>query len=458
MALAGQRLIRNTVSMGGIVVATISAVLFLIVFLLDLLGLHTNPYLGIVFFLILPGFFIGGLLLIPLGLVLARRRVAAGKPVQITWPRLDLNERSHRRTVFIVLVLTLANVVIVSLAAYRGIEFMDSPTFCGQVCHEVMEPEFAAFQDGPHSRVSCVQCHIGPGAPWFVRSKLSGTRQVFAVLLNTYSHPIESPVQNLRPARETCEQCHWPAKFHGDIVNVRREYADDEQGTETATAMRVHVGGGSAQTGVATGIHWHMNIANEVYYKPSDDTRRVIPYVRVKDYTGAEREYYAEGATEQSVATNPQQVRRMDCVDCHNRPSHPFSPSPERAVDAAIAAGELTRTLPFVRREAVAALKENYPDTATADQQIATRLTDFYQKQLNDQYSTRRPDVDRAILVAQRVYGRNVFPRMKVTWGTHPNNIGHIDSPGCFRCHDDQHKTKDGRVIRQDCELCHDIS
>ncbi len=456
MALAGQRLIRNTVSMGGIVVATISAVLFLVVFFLDLLGLHTNPYLGIVFFLILPGFFISGLLLIPLGLVLARRRVAAGKPIQMAWPRLDLNEPAHRRTAFIVLVLTLVNVIIVSLAAYRGIEFMDSPTFCGQVCHEVMEPEYAAYQDGPHSRVACVQCHIGPGAPWFVRSKLSGTRQVFAVLLNTHSRPIASPVTNLRPARETCEQCHWPEKFHGDIVNVRREYADDEAGTETATTMRVHVGGGSEKTGVATGIHWHMNIANEVWYIATDDNRQVIPYVWVRDRTGAVREYYAEGTTAQALEAG--EKRQMDCVDCHNRPSHPFSPSPERAVDAAIASGELTRALPFVRREAVAALKETYPDEATADQQIATRLTNFYQKQLNDQFPTRRQEVEHAIQVTQRIFGRNVFPKMKVTWGTHPNNIGHVDSPGCFRCHDDQHKTKDGRVIKQDCELCHDIS
>jgi hypothetical protein len=273
-----------------------------------------------------------------------------------------------------------------------------------------------------------------------------------------HSRPIASPVTNLRPARETCEQCHWPEKFHGDIVNIRREYADDEQGTETATTMRVHVGGGSAKTGVATGIHWHMNIANEVYYVASDDKRQTIPYVYVKDRTGAERLYLADGVTEESVLASGKERRRMDCVDCHNRPSHPFSPSPERAVDAVIALGELTRSLPFVRREAVAALKENYPDQATANQQIATRLTNFYQKQLNDQYSSRRGEVEHAILVTQRVFGRNVFPKMNVTWGTHPNNIGHADSPGCFRCHDDQHKTTDGRVIKQDCELCHDIS
>jgi hypothetical protein len=146
----------------------------------------------------------------------------------------------------------------------------------------------------------------------------------------------------------------------------------------------------------------------------------------------------------------------MDCVDCHNRPSHPFSPSPERAVDAMIAGGQLPK-LPFVRREAVAALKIDYPDRASAMQGIAARLEDFYSKTDPEISRTRRAEVDRAIQTVQQVYGRNVFPKMKVTWGTHPNNIGHIDSPGCFRCHDDNHKTKDGKVIGQDCSLCHDI-
>jgi hypothetical protein len=317
-----------------------------------------------------------------------------------------------------------------------------------------MEPEFAAYQDGPHSRVTCVQCHIGPGASWFVQSKLSGTRQVFAVLLDTHSRPIASPVHNLRPARDTCEQCHWPEKFHGDKVNVIREYADDETATESSTTVRVHVGGGSEKLGVATGIHWHMNIANEVDYIATDERRQVIPYVRVKDRYGVVREFVVEGTSPDVIQKGER--RRMDCVDCHNRPSHPFSPSPERAVDSAIARGELQRTLPFVRREAVAALKENYPDRPTAEQQIAARLLKFYQPTVASD-AGRRADLDRTIATVQRVFARNVFPKMNVSWGTHPNNAGHSDSPGCFRCHDDEHKSKDGKVIRQDCDLCHEV-
>lgn len=450
------RLIRSPVSVAGMVLTTVSAVLFLVVFLADLFGFHTNPYIGILFFLILPAIFLGGLVLIPLGAWIERRRRAAGKtPSAVSWPRIDLNDPMHRTTAVIVFTLTIANIVIVSLAAYRGIEFMDSPEFCGQVCHEVMEPEFAAFQDGPHSRVVCVKCHIGPGAPWFVRSKLDGTRQVLAVMMGSHSRPIPSPVHNLRPAREVCEQCHWPEKFHGDSVQVRREYADDEQVTESVTTLRVKVGGGSEKLGVATGIHWHMNVANVVEYIATDDKRQIIGYVKVRDRSGAVREYYADGVSQEALQKGER--RLMDCMDCHNRPSHAFFPSAEVAVDSAIAAGEIPRTLPFVRRETVAALKVSHQSSESAREDIAARLRRFYQNGSGNGSAAPAADVDRAIEATQRQYSRNVFPKMNVTWGSYPNNIGHTSAPGCFRCHDDLHKTKDGRAIKQDCDLCHDI-
>ena len=235
------------------------------------------------------------------------------------------------------------------------------------------------------------------------------------------------------------------------VVTVRA-YKDDEASTEDLTVLKVHVGGGSQRLGTATGIHWHMNIANEVEYISTDESRQVIPYVRVKDRTGAVREYFAEGVTEDQLRKGER--RRMDCMDCHNRPSHRFAPTPERAVDEAIAAGELSRALPFMRREAVAAVTPIYPDRPTAEREIASRLTNFYRSQRS---AALTPDaIDRAVAAAQRLYTRNIFPEMNVKWGTYPNNIGHNDSPGCFRCHDDEHKSREGQLIKQDCEQCHD--
>jgi nitrate/TMAO reductase-like tetraheme cytochrome c subunit len=450
------RLIRTPISVVGMVLTTISAVLFLVVFLADLFGWHTNPYIGIVFFLILPAVFLFGLALIPVGAWIERRRRARGRaPSEVHWPRIDLNDPAQRTTAVIVFAVTMANIVIVSLAAYRGVEYMDSPQFCGQVCHRVMKPEFAAYQDGPHSRVRCVQCHIGPGASSFAKSKISGARQVLAVTFHTYARPIPSPVQNLRPARDTCEQCHWPEKYHGDKVRRIYEFAPDEKNTESVTVMQVHVGGGSERLGVAQGIHWHMNVANEVEYIATDDKRQVIPWVRLKDRFGNVREFTAEGVTAEQLAKGER--RRMDCMDCHNRPSHTMAATPERAVDELIARGAIPRTLPFVRREAVKVLKATYTSEEAASAEISRTLRDFYRSQYPQAYMSQRPDVEKAVQVAEMIYRRNVFPEMNVTFGTYPNNIGHMDFPGCFRCHDDNHKSKEGKAIGQDCESCHKI-
>jgi len=433
---------------------TISAALFLFVFLADSFGMHTNPYMGIVFFIIMPAFFVLGLLMIPAGVYLERRRTRKGLAPH-KFLTIDFNVPRHRRVVLAVITLSMVNLLIVGLAAARGIEFMDSPQFCGQVCHTVMEPEFVAYENGPHSRVRCVDCHIGPGASWFVKSKLDGTRQVIAVMRNSYAKPIPTPVHDLRPARDTCERCHWPEKFHGDKVELIREYASDEKNTESVTKLLVHIGGGTERLGVGTGIHWHMNGANKIEYVTTDAKRQTIPYVKVTDPQGNVREFRAEGVTEDQLAKGER--RQMDCLDCHNRPSHPFFASPERAVDAAITRGAISAALPFARREAVAVLKEPFPDRATAEQQIADRLRTFYGKNYASLVPSHATEIDRLVLATQLLYARNVFPAMNVTFGTHLSNLGHTDTPGCFRCHDDQHKTKDGRVIKQDCDLCHDM-
>ncbi len=449
---AFEAMLRNTVSLLGVLLTTVSAIAFLAMFSLDLAGLHANPYVGIVFFLILPSGFVAGLALIPIGMWLERRRVARGGAA-FHWVVIDLNDVRQRLSLGLVLALTVVNVIIISMATYRGVEYMDSVAFCGQVCHEVMQPEFTAYQNGPHSRVKCVGCHIGPGAPWFVRSKLSGTRQLFAVSLNTYSRPVPSPVKELRPARDTCEQCHWPTKFHGEKLDIRREYADDEQNTETATTLRLRIGGVGA-TG-ASGIHWHVAEQNEIEFITTDEKRQTIPWVQLRKSDGTVVAFTVEGTTPGALSAGER--RRMDCVDCHNRPSHIFAPTAEKAVNGAIASGAIGKDLPFVHREAVAALKTPFATREEADAGIKARLAAVYQKEYPQVWQDKQDLVVRAIAATGALYARNVFPAMRIDFGTYVNNIGHVDGPGCFRCHDGEHKSPDGQVIPQDCDLCHEI-
>lgn len=442
--------LRNTVSALGVALTTACGFLFLALLVLELCGFLQNPYTGLVIFVFVPAVFVLGLLLIPIGLWLERRRTRAGTS-RPAWPRIDLNDPAIRRTVLFVAGATVVNLVIVSVASYGAVEYTESPQFCGRVCHEPMEPQYSAYQAWPHARVACAACHVGPGPGALVESKVAGTRQLLHVATGRIARPIPSPVESLRPARETCERCHWPEKFHGERIRAIREYADDEANTETVTTLRLRVGGGSRALGIGTGIHWHMNLDNEIEYIATDATRETIPYVRLRDRDGNVREFVVAGTAPEQLAGGTR--RRMDCMDCHNRPAHTFYATPARAVDAAIAQGRISRELPFARREAVAAVGAEYGDRAAAIAAIARRLEEFYAARGNVDARL----VQRAIAGAQDVWSRNVFPNMKVTWGTYPNQLGHVDTPGCFRCHDDEHKARDGTVIRQDCELCHVI-
>jgi hypothetical protein len=277
-----------------------------------------------------------------------------------------------------------------------------------------------------------------------VQSKLAGTRQLWHVMTNNIPKPVD--VREMRPARETCQTCHWSEKIHGDKLKSVRDYADDETSTETVTTLQLHVGGGRAEFGAGTGIHWHMNINNKVEFIATDANRETIPWVKFTDRNGKVKEYAVDGAKPEQLQG---ERRSMDCMDCHNRPAHTLEPSPERAVDNAIAAGHLPRTLPFARREAVAALKDEYPSGDEAQRGIDARLRKAFATHASD--AALAP----TILAVQDIYARNIFPAMKVKWATYPNNIGHTFFNGCFRCHDDNHKASDGSVIKQDCETCH---
>jgi len=444
--------LRHPVSAIGIALTTASALLFLALFTAHMLGFLQNPYVGILLFILIPIVFVIGLLMIPAGLSLNRRREAAGFPAR-RWPTLDLNQPAQERMAVFVVAATFVNVIILSMASYGAVQYSDSTAFCGQVCHTVMQPEFVAHGAGPHARIECVTCHIGPGAGGFVTAKLNGTRQLWLVTTGGYAKPIPEPIDRLPPVSATCQQCHRPDRFIGDRTDVIYEHANNAASTETRTKVTLHVGGPVGTPGGRTGIHWHTNPANVVEYVALDDKRDPIPYVRVTTPDGRVREFFADGANQSDLRTRP--LHRMDCLDCHNRPAHTFAASAEREVDAAIGRGLISPKIPFIRREAVRVLNVAYPSQEAAVAGIDRQLRAAIGGQRVGGYSAG--DLQRAIAATQDIYRVNVFPSMKVAWGTYPNQLGHIVSNGCFRCHDDSHKSRDGMAISQDCELCHAI-
>jgi len=437
----------NWISKIGIGLVTTATVLFL--FLLpSTVAVSQHPYLGIAAFLILPGIFFLGLALIPLGIrAHLRGERRAGHPARFV--DMTAREGEVRRMVTFIIVMTVINIGIGGALTYRAVTYMDSVGFCGKTCHTVMDPEYTAYQNSPHARVDCVACHIGPGASWFVRSKLSGLGQVWAVTFNTYPRPIPTPIENLRPARETCETCHWPAKFGADRLRVINNYADDETNTLTKTVLLMKIGGGTAS---ARSIHGaHVGPGVSIHYWYTDEKRQVIPRVEYTNSLTGRKTMYATadappGGTE----------RHMDCMDCHNRPTHIFE-MPGRAVNEAMAAGSIPPDLPFVKKQIVELIKKDYKSRDEAAKAIPAALENFYRTQYPAVYADKSAEVQKAGRTAAAIWARNVFPDMKVTWGTYPNNLGHTDFPGCFRCHDEMHTSKDGSAITQDCNACHNL-
>jgi len=442
-------LANNWVSMLGVAVVTSATVFWLFTLPTAFFGQPKNPYIGILAYLVLPGFFFGGLALIPLGIFLRRRRLVSGELEPASLGPLSWANREVRRLVTLVGLLTFANIVIASQLTYGAVTYMEGVQFCGTTCHTVMQPEYMAYQNSPHSRVECVQCHIGPGASWFVQSKLSGVGQVFAVMLNNYPRPIPVPVHNLRPAQDTCETCHWPQKYAADRLKIFPRYAEDETNTSTKTVLMLKLGGGNK----GIGIHGtHLGAGVKIRYAAADEQRQKIPWIQ---YNGPGRQtVYTSGGT--PVDTNKLAVRDMDCLDCHNRPAHAFE-LPDRALDSAMFGGLIATDLPQMKKKGLELLKAVYPSREDAAVKIPKSLDDFYKQNYAGVYAQRQKDIAAAGREVLSIWERNIFPEMKVSWGRYPLNIGHTDSPGCFRCHDDDHASPDGRKVSQDCSACHSL-
>jgi hypothetical protein len=447
----------NTISFAGALIAAVSFLTILFLTVVDLLQPSAPAYLGVISYIVLPIPLIVGLLLVSFGAWRERRRVKRGFPAQILKFSIDFSDETQRRAVSIFLTVTIFFLIFSAYGSYRVFEWTESVAFCGTTCHTVMEPEHTAYLNSPHARVKCVECHVGSGAGWYARSKLSGAYQVYATLANVYPRPIPTPIHNLRPAQETCEQCHWPSHFSGEKKVVNTYFRSDEKNARWTIALLMKIGGGSSYRGPESGIHWYMNIANEILYAPLDTQRQVIPWVRSRNRATGEVTEYRSTEVDLSSSTLDSLVRgRMDCIDCHNRPSHVYRP-PVRLVDQSLAYGLISMELPNVRTASIEALVAPYSTSAAAQDSIPKMLAGFYQEKYPEVASLKKELIDRAAREVWNQYRQNFFPRMHVSWRVYPNNIGHMTDVGCFRCHDGKHVSALGKVISKDCNTCHTI-
>lgn len=442
----------NSISILGAAMALVATVLIVSFLALEAFSGLENPYLGMFVYFAFPGMLILGLLLIPLGAWRVRNRLRNHPELGIpALPRLDFNDPHVLRLSLFFVAATVIFFLVVGVAAVKGFEYTESTSFCGELCHTVMQPEHTAWRNSPHARVRCVECHVGPGAKWYVRAKLSGLRQVWVVLTHSWPAPIQTPIENLRPSRGTCEQCHWPEKFYAGRQKLFTHYAPNRANTRREIDLLLRIGAPATTSGTR-GIHWH--IGQEVTYIPDDRKRLSIPYIAVRGRDGRVTEYMdpARPLSRDRIAGAPR--RLMDCTDCHNRPSHIYN-SPQEELDRHLAAKTIDPALPFIKKVTVNLLEKPYATAQEADTAIDAGIRGYYAKQYPLLAIRRANAIAVAVEHAREIYRRNYFPAMEVSWRTYPNHIGHFHSPGCFRCHDGRHRSPGGRTISKSCANCH---
>ncbi|MCX6122196.1 MAG: NapC/NirT family cytochrome c [Ignavibacteriales bacterium] len=440
----------------GAAIASVSFGLVLFLTVLDLFAGEQKPYVGILTFIILPIFILFGLGLVFYGTWREHRREKRGLPHELKLPRIDLNDPRQRNAFFWISLGGLMLLIFSAFGSFKAYEYTDSDKFCGTMCHTVMSPEYTAYEFSPHARVGCVKCHIGPGAGWFVRAKLSGAYQVYATLFNKYPKPIPTPIENLRPAQETCEQCHWPKHFFSEKMLKNTYFLSDEKNTRWMLDLLIKIGGGNIEAGPTSGIHWHMNIANELTYIATDSQRQSIPWIRSKNPEGKVVVYQSteNSLTDEQIRT--MKTRRMDCIDCHNRPTHIYHP-PARSINHVMSLGWIDPNLPNVKSVSLKALENSYSTKQIGLDSIQLAIEGYYQMNYPELAKTKQDTIAKVISEVQKIFSRNYFPEMHVSWKKFPDNIGHMYYPGCFRCHDGKHVSGDGKVLSRDCNVCHTI-
>jgi nitrate/TMAO reductase-like tetraheme cytochrome c subunit len=445
-----RNLSQNLTSFFGMILAAIGFILGVTLIIIDAQNHFDNPYTGIFTYMVVPAILIGGLLLILLGVLRERKRRKNSDSDIPHLPIINLNDKKQFITLATVVVVTLCFIAISVVGSYRAFHFTESVEFCGKTCHSVMKPEYTAYQNSPHANAGCTKCHIGPGADFYAKSKLNGLYQVYSTMFNKYSRPIPAPVHNLRPAKETCYTCHWPEKFFGATELKRTYFRADEENSAWTIQMLMNVGGSDSSAGHAKGIHSHMAIDNKIEYIAADEQRLEIPWVRMTGADGVATIYQTKDKNQQLTPEQiaAAEIRIMDCIDCHNRPTHQFH-SPERALNEALANGQLNPEIPGIKLNGIEVLTGKYETEGEALMAIQAKLTDAY------------PDggenLKQAITAIQKIYALNIFPEMKVSWKEYPDHIGHMITPGCFRCHNGDHENEQGQTISRDCDSCHTI-
>lgn len=448
----------NWLTAFGTLMAIGAILVFLFLLIISTFTGTSSSYLGLFMFIIVPPFLVIGLLLIPIGMYYKNREIKRSGNQGMKAPVFDFNKNTHRNAAMIFISGTIIFLLMTALGSYEAFHFSESNVFCGEVCHSVMHPEFIAYQNSAHARVKCVECHVGEGVDWYVKSKLSGLRQIYGVATGDYDKPIPTPISNLRPARETCEKCHWPEKFYSRTNRLEKHFLADEENTPWDIYLTLKVGGEHTSEGLSEGIHWHVDADNIVQYLATDEQRQDIPYVRFINKKTGDTTVYIDSDSDfviEDIANY--ELREMECIDCHNRPSHQYLP-PDRFINNELARGTISTEIPEIKAKLLEICENEFTSIDSLKKYSTKEILTFYEEEYPEIFEENKAGIVASIDAFIKVYSENIFPEMKVTWDKYPSNIGHMNFKGCFRCHNGLHESEEGKVLERDCNQCHIIN
>jgi hypothetical protein len=435
----------------GVGITTVFFILTVLGLIAHMSGMVENPYAAIITIALFPICMLFGLLLVPLAAVLRRKKMFA-KSLTRTGFIIDLGNEHHRKVILLLLVLSAINISLFATVIYQGYHYMDSTAFCGTACHTVMAPEYTAHKRSPHANVACVECHIAPGIGGFLQAKFAGLNQLKDVLIGSYDRPIPNPVESLPPAALTCEKCHSPNRYFGNKKKVFITYSNKDQKTPEKQEIVLHLGGLDPVSGNFKGVHWHANPNIHIYYQPLKADLTKIGAVKVVEANGNVKIFKVGKKTENIP------WKLMDCTSCHNRPTHIFDDPVER-VDFGLFSKRISPDIPGIRQDSLTVLRKQYKTRAEASNEILQDLKNLQEKRNGKDFIAKNEKaIAKAAAYLKEEYLANIWPKMKITWGTYTSEIGHQHADqgfGCWRCHDEEHVTDSGETISQDCGLCH---
>jgi len=432
----------------GLIVTGVGFIASLIALIAELTGEESTPYQGLLTFVLYPGIAIGGLAITGLGVFLEHRRSRKLREAAQEWrPTLDLAQRRDRLVLWALGCFFVAFVGSSVVGAYHAYEFTESKSFCGEVCHEPMEPQFVAHQNSPHAKIDCTTCHVGPGVGGYIDAKISGMRQLKQVLLDSVPRPIRAGEEKVAIVSEACEECHQPDLLPDSQLDTSVRFGFDLANSERSLRLLFH-----RTSAPQEGTHWHSGL--EISFQAEDARGTRIPRVRVRRADGSETVYEDRAGRGPGGSPELREERAMTCIDCHSRPAHRFE-APESSIDRAIARGEIDRSLPSIKKIAVAALSRDHDGRGSDG--VRAFVEEEYRTRFDGRVLAREETLGRAVETIERIYSQNVFPGMQVDWTTHPDHAGHRGSPGCFRCHSGQHTSSEGRALPSDCATCHEF-